>query len=104
MIIGCTFSNLPNEIVLDDAVSTTLEAEYLLNEDQQLEVRKEYSISGKESVFIAAMHPVNEPYDNLLQKKNAELKRLIQSAGLQDAVNQTINSEMRHALWKSLGD
>ena len=69
MIIGCTFSNLPNEIVLDDAVSTTLEAEYLLNEDQQLEVRKEYSISGKESVFIAAMHPVNEPYDNLLQKK-----------------------------------
>ena len=76
----------------------------MLNEDQQLEVRKEYSISGKESVYIAAMHPVNEPYDNLLQKKNAELKRLIQSAGLQDAVNQTINSEMRHALWKSLGD
>lgn len=33
VIIGCTFSNLPNEIVLDDAVSTTLEAEYLLNED-----------------------------------------------------------------------
>ena len=104
VIIGCTFSNLPNEIVLDDAVSTTLEAEYLLNEDQQLEVRKEYSISGKESVFIVAMHPANEPYDNLLLKKNADLKRLIQSAGLQDAVNQTINSEMRHALWESLGD
>lgn len=104
VIIGCVFSNLPDEIVLDDSVSTTLEAEYLLNEDHQLEIWKEYSISGKESVFIIAVHPANEPYNNLLQKKNAELKRLIQSAGLQNIVNQTINSEMRHALWESLGD
>ena len=104
VIIGCVFSNLPDEIVLDDSVSTTLEAEYLLNEDHQLEIWKEYSTSGKESVFIIAVHPANEPYNNLLQKKNAELKRLIQSAGLQNIVNQTINSEMRHALWESLGD
>ena len=104
VIIGCVFSNLPDEIVLDDSVSTTLEAEYLLNEDHQLEIWKEYSISGKESVFIIAVHPANEPYNNLLQKKNAELKRLIQSARLQNIVNQTINSEMRHALWESLGD
>lgn len=104
VIIGCAFSDLPDEIVLDDSVSTTLEAEYLLNEDHQLEIWKEYSASGKESVFIVAIHPVNEPYDNLLQKKNADLKRLIQSAGLQDTVNQAINSEMRHALWESLGD
>lgn len=104
VIIGCAFSDLPDEIVLDDSVSTTLEAEYLLNEDHQLEIWKEYSASGKESVFIVAVHPVNEPYDNLFQKKNADLKRLIQSAGLQDTVNQTINSEMRHALWESLGD
>ena len=104
VIIGCVFSDLPEEIVLDDSVSTTLEAEYLLNEDNQLEIWKEYSPSGKESIFIVAVHPVNEPYDNLLQKKNTELKRLIQSAGLQDTVNQTINSEMRHALWESIGD
>ena len=85
-------------------MSTTLEAEYLLNEDHQLEIWKEYSPSGKESIFIAAVHPGNEPYDNLLQKKNADLKRLVENAGLQQAVNQTINSEMRHALWQSLGD
>lgn len=104
VIIGCAFSNPPTEIVLDEAVSTTLEAEYLLNEDHQLEIWKEYSPSGKESIFIAAVHPGNEPYDNLLQKKNADLKRLVENAGLQQTVNQTINSEMRHALWQSLGD
>ncbi|NCB11924.1 MAG: ATP/GTP-binding protein, partial [Erysipelotrichia bacterium] len=77
---------------------------YLLNEDHQLEIWKEYSPTGKESIFIAAVHPENEPYDNLLQKKNADLKRLVENAGLQQTVNQTINSEMRHALWQSLGD
>ena len=88
VIIGCVFSNPPNEIVLDDSVSTTLEAEYLLNEDRQLEIWKEYSVSGKESIFIVAAHPANEPYENLLQKKNADLKRLIQSAGLQTSLDK----------------
>ena len=31
VIIGCAFSDLPDEIVLDDSVSTTLEAEYVFS-------------------------------------------------------------------------
>lgn len=104
VIIGCVFSDFPEEVLLDETVRTSLEREYLLNEEGLLEIRKHYSVSGKESVYIRANHPTNEPYDSLLQKKNTELKALIKSAGLQEQVNLTINSEMRAALWASLGD
>lgn len=103
VIIGCAFSDFPAEVVLDETVTTSLENEYLLNEDGHLEIWKHYSVSGKESVYIVALHPINEPYDNLLQKKNAELKAFIKAADLQGKVNMTINAEMRAALWQSLG-
>lgn len=102
--ITCVFSDLPDEIILDETVTTTLKDEYLLNEEGFLEVRKNYSCSGKESVYIVAHHPDNDTYNNLLTKKNSELKTLIRNAGLQDTVNLTINSEMRHSLWQSLGE
>lgn len=104
VIIGCIFSDYPAEVLLDGTVTTSLEREYLLNEDGFLEIRKHYSPSGKESVYILANHPTNEPYDCLLQKKNTDLKALIRSAGIQDAANLSINSEMRAALWSSLGE
>lgn len=104
VIIGCVFSDFPVEVVLDDTVKTSLESEYLLNRDGLLEIHKHYSPSGKESVYIIAEHPSNEPYNNLLQKKNTDLRALIKAAELQDKVNMTINSEMRTALWRSLGE
>ena len=102
--ISCMFSDFPAEIILDETVATTLANEYLLNEDGLFEVRKNYSCSGKETVHIIALHPSNDTYNDLLTKKNSELKTLIRSAGLQDTVNLTINSEMRHSLWQSLGE
>lgn len=104
VVIGCVFSDFPDEVLLDETVPTTLEREYLLNEEGFLEVRKHYSASGKERVYILANHPSNEPYDCLLQKKNTELKALIRSADIQQEVNLSINSEMRVALWNSLGE
>lgn len=102
--ISCMFSVFPAEIILDETVATTLANEYLLNEDGLFEVRKNYSCSGKETVHIIALHQSNDTYNDLLTKKNSELKTLIRSAGLQDTVNLTINSEMRHSLWQSLGE
>lgn len=104
VIIGCSFSDFPTSIVLDETAPTSLNEEYLLNDEGLLEIWKEYPANGKERVYIIAKHPANEPYDDLLLKKNAELKTLIRNAGLQEMVNQSINSIMRHALWNSLGD
>lgn len=88
-IIGCVFDDLPSVIALEN-VSTSLAGEYLLNSDGTLEVWKKY--------------PANEGFDDLLLKKNSELKNQIRAAGLENQVNLTINSEMRRALWGSLGD
>lgn len=102
-VIGCIFAELPDAIVLEN-VSTSLEGEYLLNENGTLEVWKKYPANGKQTIWIRAWHPSNDGFDNLLLKKNNELKAKIRSAGLEEQVNLTINSEMRRALWASLGN
>lgn len=103
-IIGCVFSELPTEVIIDDTVSTSLEHEYLLNSRGFLEIHKKYDASGKETVWIYANHPTNEGFHDLLSKKNADLKSLIRSLQLEDQVNLTINADMRHALWAQLGE
>jgi predicted ATP-dependent endonuclease of OLD family len=103
-IIGCVFSDLPSQIVLDETVSTSLSQEYLLNGNGWLEIRKNYGIAGKESVWIFANHPSNDGYSDLLSKKNSELKAKIRALHLEDQVNLAVNSEMRHKLWEQLGD
>ena len=101
-IIGCVFDDLPSEIALEN-VSTSFTAEYLLNEDGDLEICKIYRTGGKQTIWINAKHPSNAGFDNLLSKKNQELKAMIRENGLENSVNLTINTEMRTALWESLG-
>ena len=101
-VVGCIFDDLPASIVLEN-VTTSLEREYLLNDNGRLEIWKNYPANGKQTIWIRAKHPSNESFDDLLLKKNAELKAKIRSAGLEEQVNLTINSEMRCALWASLG-
>src|SRR5665647_1285329 len=49
-IIGCSFSGYPNDIIIDETVRTSLEGEYLLNRYSQLEIIKQFSSSGKQSI------------------------------------------------------
>ncbi|MEH2933382.1 hypothetical protein [Acutalibacter sp. JLR.KK004] len=69
-----------------------------------MEIWKKYPPNGKQTIWICAKHPSNKGFNDLLLKKNNELKTKIRSAGLEEQVNLTINSEMRCALWASLGD
>lgn len=101
-VIGCVFDELPETIVLEEA-ETSLSNEYLLNEDGRLEIHKKYPANGKQTIWIYALHPSNEGFDDLLLKKNNELKTKIRSANLQNQANLTINSDMRRVLWQSLG-
>lgn len=102
-VIGCIFDELPSTLCLEE-VQTTFSAEYLLNSDGLLEIRKKYPTTCKQTVWIYAKHPSNEGFNDLLSKKNSELKAKIRSLGLEGTVNLTINSEMRRALWASLGE
>ena len=102
-VIGCVFNDLPAEIALENA-TTSFSKEYLLNQEGNLEVLKKYSSNGKPTIWICANHPSNDGFNDLLLKKNNELKMMIRAAHLEDSVNLSINSAMRAALWTSLGN
>lgn len=106
--IGAVFTNLPATLDLDAGAQTTLAAEYLLNADGDLEIIKTYncSVSGKvpaPKILARAMHPSAEGVSGLLQKKNAELKKLVKDAGVEANCQQNSNPSMRQALY-SAGD
>lgn len=98
-IISVCFSELPESIIIDSAVQTTLDSEYMLNSDGLLEVVKKYKNGGKASVFIRAKHPTNTECKDLLLKKNAELKRIITTKGI-ECENQSVNAIMRKSIWE----
>lgn len=102
-VIGCVFNDLPAEIALENA-TTSFSKEYLLNQEGNLEVLKKYSSNGKPTIWICANHPSNDGFNDLLLKKNNELKMMIRAAHLEDSVNLSINSAMRATLWTSLGN
>lgn len=97
-VISVCFEELPTSIVIDSTNQTTLQDEYLLNSNNQLEIIKKYSNGGKEKVFVKAYHPTSDNCKDLLQKKNTELQKIIKEHSI-TCSNQTINAVMRTAIW-----
>lgn len=98
-VISVCFEELPTSIVIDSTNQTTLQNEYLLNSNSQLEIIKKYSNGGKEKVFVKANHPTSDSCKDLLQKKNTELQKIIRDNSI-TCSNQTINAVMRTAIWQ----
>ena len=96
--IEVEFTELPSTIVIDTTNQTTLQDEYLLTTSGTLHIVKKYPGAGKEKVFIRANHPTNQECKDLLQKKNNELKKILEDSGLQCA-DKTKNAELRKAIW-----
>ena len=101
--ITVIFENIPKEIIIDSTNETTLEAEYLLNDDNKLEVLKRYKNAGKENVFIKAKHPSNSNCADLLLKKQKDLQKIIKEK-LIACENQKKNAVMRKAIWDYYSD
>lgn len=97
-VFSACFEDWPEELTIDSTHPTSLSEEHLLNADKQLEVVKRYKDAGKEKIYIKANHPSNPNCSDLLAKKNAELKKIIEQNGI-DCENKTINSVMRKAIW-----
>lgn len=102
-IITVVFSELPDTIVIDSNVKTSLADEYMLNIDGNLEIVKKYNNAGKPKVFIKAYHPTCPNCCGLLLKKNADLKKIIEANNI-ICDNQSINSVMRRAIWNHFSD
>ena len=98
-IISVCFEELPKSIIIDSTNSTTLQDEYLLNSTNQLEIIKKYSNGGKEKIYVKAKHPTDSSCQDLLQKKNTELQKIIKDNSIYCS-NQNVNAIMRTAIWK----
>ena len=98
-ILTACFSELPEQIIIDDSVKTSLKEEYMLNNDGMLEIVKEFKGGTKPSTYIRAFHPANSECSDLLQKKNKDLKTIIKGHSI-DCENQSVNSIMRRAIWE----
>ncbi|HET7321043.1 MAG TPA: ATP-binding protein, partial [Longimicrobiaceae bacterium] len=101
--IGCTFSELPDTLVLDTTAETSLDCEMLLNAEELLEIHKIFDCSTKtpkEFVFAKALHPAAEGYDDLLSLKQADLKKRAAELGVDlTDVDQRSNPKLRCAIW-----
>ena len=97
IIVSVCFEELPQNIVIDSTNETTLQAEYLLNSRNQLEIIKKYPNAGKEKVFVKAYHPTNLPCRDLLQKKDSDLRSIIVGLGIE--CDRSRNAVMRTSIW-----
>lgn len=99
IIISVCFEELPDKIVIDSTNETTLNAEYLLNTNGQLEVIKKYpNAKASPNIFIKANHPTNDNCKDLLLKKNTDLQKTIKDKSITCSDN-TRNAVMRTAIW-----
>lgn len=101
--ITVCFKELPDTVLIDSTVETSLQEEYLLNEEGILEVIKRYKNGGASKVYIRALHPTNTNCSELLFKNNTALKKIIQDNGIVCA-NLTTNTVIRKAIWNHYSD
>lgn len=105
--IGVVFRDLPDQLTLDSNALTTLQAEYLLNEEGHLEIHKVFNCqlqTPKPVVRAFAVHPTADVASDALQKNQRGLRQLIAERGLANNCNQAENPSMRQAIYQSIGD
>jgi len=101
--IAVIFGELPNIIIIDSTNETSLQNEYLLNSENELEIIKRYNNGGTEKVFIRANHPTNENCNDLLLKTQKQLQKIISDSNIA-CENRTVNAIMRTAIWNHNSD
>ncbi|WP_214802015.1 ATP-binding protein [Exiguobacterium sp. ERU656] len=104
VLIGCVFSNFPKEIVLDESAITNFQDEYLLNENNLLEIHKVYDCSKKTikpEIYLNARYPKNAIEDGkcLIQLTQTELKRKLDILNLK---NKPTDLRVNHLIRKNI--
>lgn len=98
-IIAVSFIDLPKQIIIDENNLTNLTEEYLLNENNELEIIKEYTGSSKGTkIYINANHPTQNICNELLLKKEIELRTIIKNNNIQ-CPDLNRNATMRKSIW-----
>ncbi|ALJ06556.1 hypothetical protein APS56_16065 [Pseudalgibacter alginicilyticus] len=101
--ITCVFDDLPQDLILDDTIKTSLKDEFLLNSNNKLEIKKKFPISASGSVseesVIICEYPDNENLKDLLSKKRTTLKNQFEELNINsEGVNRSKSKELRNAI------
>lgn len=105
--ITCIFTKIPEQLVIDTDNVISPANEYLLNREGKLEIKKVFSGASPkcEHVFIRALHPTAERFNDLFSLSVAQLRARARELGVDlVGVNETIKSALRHAIWLSVAD
>ena len=102
-IISVCFDELPENVVIDSTYETNLKDEYLLNSEGYLEVIKKYKDGGTPKIYLRANQPINENCSKLIEKKNADLKKIVIKENI-ECENQSINALLRKAIFNRYKD
>ena len=102
--ITCVFEDFPSQLVIDTQRPTNFGSEYLLNDCNLLEITKTYDCNPAKpkapTIFARAVHPTANSYNDLLKLTNNGLKQRAKSLGVDlTSVTQTVNTELRQAIW-----
>lgn len=100
--ITCTFSDLPETIILDQNQPTSFESEFLLF-NRLLKIEKVFNGGLEKPKLIAlnilANHPNNPELSNLHKLNNNELKQKARELNLNlTQIDQRVNSELRNLI------
>ncbi|PTJ49527.1 lantibiotic ABC transporter, partial [Staphylococcus simulans] len=103
--ITCGFTDLPSNLTLDSTSVTSLEQEYLVNLEGDLEIKKVYKASinkPKPKVYIVCNYPIESPYNNILNLKQKELRDLAKELDIDtENYNANNNASIRKALFNN---
>lgn len=99
--LTATFEDVPESIIIDESVSTTLQDEMLLDSQGCLTVVKRYLAAGKPKITIKANHPTNPECNNLLLLKISSLKEKAADLVCEDRGKKTC---LRKAIWNHFSD
>lgn len=101
IVIAVEFKDPPVQVVVDSTNNTTLQGEYLLNQNGCLEIVKHYpNGSSSAKVFVNALHPTHQDCCDLLSKKITDLKKVVDNNNLTCA-DKTKKAELRKSIWQS---
>jgi len=105
--ISVIFTELPSEVIIDESNKTTLQKEFLLNENNELEVIKQFENGSTTSknfkVFIKAIHPANPVCCDLLKKKQKDLQKIVDDLKL-ECEDKRKNALLRESIWHNYKD
>jgi len=106
--IVAVFSDLPDRLILDQVAETTLQDEYLLNAQGDLEIHKIFNCDLEKPKLSAlklfANHPTDPQLANLISLNNSDLRSLFTSLGVDPSgVDKRINYGLRKAIRDHIG-